>query len=164
MALQSKVRPWATDFAAPTRFSRPTEDWLQRVKQNVAYYKSNYGVLFIGFLIFSIVSNPVLLIVLSLLAGAWTYLLAMRPRQDDGSLYPVTVAGRTLSGFEQKASLTGLTFIMLMITSLGSTIFWALGVSFVAVGLHAALHTTEFHEVDTEDFGGSSQAQYPTGV
>ena len=37
-----------------------------------------------------------------------------------------------------------------------STIFWALGVGSVLVILHAALHTTEFHEVDAEEFGGAS--------
>jgi len=70
-----------SDFASPTRFSRPTDDWLQRVKQNIAYYKSNYGVLFVGFLTFSIVTNPALLISLVFLGGAWIFLLTMRPRQ-----------------------------------------------------------------------------------
>lgn len=42
-----------------------------------------------------------------------------------------------------------------------STIFWALGVGTVFIGVHAALHTIEFHEVDAEEFGASSQEAAP---
>jgi hypothetical protein len=35
----------------------------------------------------------------------------------------------------------------MLVTSLGSTIFWALGASMVFVGAHAVTHKTEFHQV-----------------
>mmetsp|Transcript_43302 Transcript_43302/g.115851 ORF Transcript_43302/g.115851 Transcript_43302/m.115851 type:complete len:158 (-) Transcript_43302:242-715(-) len=150
------MRPWATDFLAPTRFTKPNDDWTQRMKTNVAYYKANYGAIFLAITIFSIISNPSLLICLVVLGGAWGYLMIIRPRSEDGSLVPATIGSRTLSGFEQKAALAGITIVVLLVTSLGSTIFWALGVSCVAIGLHAVLHSTEFHEVDAEEFAASA--------
>ncbi len=40
-----------------------------------------------------------------------------------------------------------MTILLMLVTSLGSTIFWALGASMVFVGAHAVTHKTEFHQV-----------------
>ena len=37
--LRQKMRPWMTDFVSPNRFSRPNDDWTQRVRVNLTYYK-----------------------------------------------------------------------------------------------------------------------------
>ena len=55
-----------------------------------------------------------------------------------------------LSGMEQKAGLGGITILLMLVTSLGSTIFWALGASMVFVGAHAVTHKIEFHQVRVE--------------
>lgn len=52
----------------------------------------------------------------------------------------------------------GITILLLLITSLGSTIFWALGASMVFVGAHAVTHKTEFHQVEATDFGAPPPA------
>ena len=82
--------------------------------------------------------------------GGWTFLLHGRPRPEDGSLVPITIGGRVLSGMEQKAGLGGVTILLMLVTSLGSTIFWALGASMVFVGAHAVTHKIEFHQVCAE--------------
>lgn len=53
-----------------------------------------------------------------------------------------------------RATTQGLTVFLMLVTSLGSTIFWALGASMVFVGAHAVTHKTEFHQVEAADFGG----------
>jgi len=156
-SVRSRIRPWVTDFGAVSQFTRPGDDWATRLRINVTYYKGNYGIIFTGFVVYSIISNPFLLVSIILLLGAWSWLLGMRPRLEDGSIAPVTVGGRVLSGFEQKVALGSFTFILMMITSLGSTIFWALGASMFFIVAHAITHKTDMHEVDAEQFGVPGQ-------
>ena len=40
-----------------------------------------------------------------ILGGGWTFLLTARPRLEDGSLAPLNIGGRVLTGMEQKAGL-----------------------------------------------------------
>lgn len=155
VGLRQRMRPWTTDFAAPNRFSRPGDSWAVRLRTNVTYYKANYIAVFGGIVVFSIFSSPFLLVALIIFGAAWLYLLSFRPRLDDGSIAPITIGGRTLSGMEQKVALGGISLLTMLCTSIGSTIFWALGVGTVLIALHAASHTTEFHEVGVEEFGAS---------
>ena len=72
---------------------------------NATYYKGNYSVIFFAFVLYSIIANPFLLMSICVLTGAWTFLLNGRPRMEDGSLVPLNLGGRVLSGMEQKAAL-----------------------------------------------------------
>jgi hypothetical protein len=63
-------------------------------------------------------------------------------------LSPVAIAGRVLTPFDQKVVLGFVTFVAVSVTSLSSTLFWALGVSVVGVAVHAILHTTDAHEAE----------------
>ncbi len=60
----------------------------------------------------------------------------------------VAIGGRVLSPFDQKVALGFVTFVAVSITSVSSTIFWALGVSVCGIALHAVFHTTESHEIE----------------
>mmetsp|Transcript_87127 Transcript_87127/g.232260 ORF Transcript_87127/g.232260 Transcript_87127/m.232260 type:complete len:89 (-) Transcript_87127:117-383(-) len=75
------------------------------------------------------------------LGGCWSYLLNSQPRT-------ITIGTRVLSPFDQKVILGFITFLAVSLTSLSSTIFWALGVSTFGVVLHALFHTTEDHETE----------------
>lgn len=105
--------------------------------------------------IFSILTNPFLLFSLVFVAAGWGYVLAQKNPQ------PITIGGKTLSPFEQKASLAGFTLIAVMITGLSSTLFWALGVSTVLCGAHSVCHTTEYHVVDGDEFSAADGATGP---
>jgi len=149
----SRMRPWTTDFAAVSQFAKPGDDWSKRLQVNLTYYKGNYSAIFLVFVLYSIIANPFLLTSIVILTGAWTFLLHGRPRTEDGSLVPVSIGGRVFTGVEQKAGLGGITLLLMLVTSLGSTLFWALGASMVFVAAHAVTHKTEFHQVDGSDFG-----------
>lgn len=97
-------------------------------------------------IIFSILTNPFLLFSLILVSGGWGYLLSQK------SPSTITLGGKTLGPFEQKAALAGITFLAVFATGLSSTIFWALGVSGVLCGIHSVTHTTEYHIVDGDEF------------
>jgi len=144
--------------ASVTQFTKPGDDWSKRLQVNATYYKGNYSVIFFLFVLYSIIANPFLLMSIFILGGGWAFLLTARPRLEDGSLAPLSLGGRVLTGMEQKAGLGGLTVVLLLITSLGSTIFWALGASMVFVAAHAVTHKTEFHQVEASDFGAPPPA------
>lgn len=145
-ASKRSMRPWLTDFAAPLRFTKPGDDWAVRMRTNITYYRGNYVALFGLTVIISILTNPLLLFALVVLSSAWAWLMSQK------QIMPITLGGRTFNPFEQKAALAAITLLSVIITGLSSTIFWALGVSMVAVSAHAVTHTTEFHEVDQEEF------------
>jgi hypothetical protein len=216
-----------TVTAAVSQFTKPGDDWANRLQVNATYYKGNYSIIFFSFLLYSIIANPFLLMSILILTGSWTFLLSGRPRLEDGSLAPLNIGGRVLTGMEQKAGLgvssrfclaplratgllhaperqrgrcifelelledwhgqtcpdasclsagvceaavshaltpaahhawQGITVLLLLITSLGSTIFWALGASMVFVGAHAVTHKTEFHQVEATEFGAPPPA------
>ncbi|KAJ1477094.1 PRA1 family protein-domain-containing protein [Baffinella frigidus] len=152
--IRARMRPWVTDFASPTQFTAPGDQLATRVRTNLTYYKSNYACLFGASAMASIVTNPSLLVSIIILAVGWGFLLFHRPRLEDGSLMPITVATRTLNGFEQKAALSIMTLLLMLLTGLTGTIFFSLGLSVFVVGSHAALHRTDLHEIDSSDFGG----------
>jgi len=141
------MRPWVTDFAAPMRFTKPSEDWAVRMRTNLTYYKGNYAAIFILMVVVSILTNPLLLFSLVLVSAGWGLLLTQKMPQT------ITIGGKPLGPFEQKCGMAGLTFLAIFATGLSSTIFWALGVSTVATSIHSVCHTTEFHIVDGDEFG-----------
>ena len=120
-SVSSRIRPWTTDFAAVSQFTKPGDDWANRLQVNATYYKGNYSIIFFSFLLYSIIANPFLLMSILILTGSWTFLLSGRPRLEDGSLAPLNIGGRVLTAMEQKAALGGITILLLLITSLGST-------------------------------------------
>merc|ERR1712100_1018728 len=65
----------ARSFFAPTAFSKPEsrEVWLQRVRGNFGHYRSLYGILLLVVAIYYVLSSPLLLFGLTVLAAAWSY-------------------------------------------------------------------------------------------
>lgn len=88
-----------------SQFTKPGDDWAKRLQVNATYYKGNYSIIFFSFLLYSIIANPFLLMSILILGGGWTFLLTARPRLEDGSLAPLNIGGRVLTGMEQKAGL-----------------------------------------------------------
>ena len=91
--------------ASVTQFTKPGDDWSKRLQVNATYYKGNYSVIFFLFVLYSIIANPFLLMSIFMLGGGWAFLLTARPRLEDGSLAPLSLGGRVLTGMEQKAGL-----------------------------------------------------------
>uniref|UniRef100_A0A7S0VY63 PRA1 family protein n=1 Tax=Hemiselmis tepida TaxID=464990 RepID=A0A7S0VY63_9CRYP len=144
---QRSMRPWITDFAAPLRFTKPSDDWAVRMRTNLSYFKGNYAAIFVIMVIFSILTNPLLLFSLVLVSAGWGFLLTQKAPQT------ITLGGKALGPFEQKCAMAGITFLAIFASGLSTTIFWALGVSTVATSIHSVCHTTEFHIVDGDEFG-----------
>uniref|UniRef100_A0A3B4AM94 PRA1 family protein n=1 Tax=Periophthalmus magnuspinnatus TaxID=409849 RepID=A0A3B4AM94_9GOBI len=72
------IRPWAS-FVDQRKFSKPRNfgELCQRVVKNVEVYNSNYTFIFLGLILYCIISSPMLLIALAVFAGAF-YIIHLR--------------------------------------------------------------------------------------
>jgi len=87
-SMGQRIRPWTTDFASVSQFTKPGDDWAKRLQVNATYYKGNYSIIFFAFVLYSIISNPFLLMSILILTGA---LIVSRKSQETLSiLLPLT--------------------------------------------------------------------------
>jgi hypothetical protein len=83
------------------------------------------------------VLNPYSLIVLAVLGLLWFYAYIIKTG-------PLSLGGRELSDREKFLGLTGTSLVTIfLLTSVGSTLFYALGLSALMAGAHAALHVPD---------------------
>lgn len=131
--LLKERKPW-TELLDRTAFSRP-ENFAEatgRLKKNGAYFRVNYLAFMLVVTITCMVLNPTSLIVLGCLALLWAYLFGIR--KD-----PIVIGGRSFSEREKLLGLTVTSAIMIFfVTSVGTILFTALGISVAVIGVHGA--------------------------
>lgn len=131
--LLKERKPW-TELLDRTAFSRP-ENFAEatgRLKKNAAYFRVNYLAFMLVVTVTCMVLNPTSLIVLGCLALLWTYVFGLRTS-------PVVIGGRTFSEREKFLGLTVTSAIMIFfVTSVGTILFTALGISVAVISLHGA--------------------------
>jgi hypothetical protein len=135
-------------MSKPTNFN----DILSRLKNNMSYFKTNYAILAVGTTALVMLMNPWSLIVLAFLALLWFYMYVIKTSA-------LVIGGREFSDREKFWLMSGTSlFVIFFLTSVGSTIFYALGLSMIMIGAHAALRipddTTLFAEEVPQE-GGS---------
>lgn len=115
-------------------FSRPTSssEAVSRIRWNTTYFRVNY--LLVGLTTTSLVMalHPWSLVVLAGLASLWFYLIIIRTA-------PITYNGREISDREKVLALSGLSLVVIfLLTSVGTTLIYALGLSATLIAVHAA--------------------------
>ncbi|XP_035684148.1 prenylated Rab acceptor protein 1-like isoform X2 [Branchiostoma floridae] len=93
---RGNIRPWA-EFIATAKFRSPANPaaWGKRVMKNVEFYQSNYLFVFLGLVVYCILTNPLLLIALAACLGA-CYIIKIR--SDEKKL---VLMGKELSVAQQ---------------------------------------------------------------
>lgn len=126
---RATIRPWGT-FVDQQRFSRPRNvgELCQRLVRNVEYYQSNYVFVFLGLILYCVVTSPMLLVALAVFFGA-CYILYLRTLQSKLVLF-----GREVSPAHQYALAGGVSFPFFWLAGAGSAVFWVLGEYRVCVG------------------------------
>jgi Flp pilus assembly protein TadB len=131
--LLKERKPW-TELLDRTAFSRP-ENFAEatgRLKKNGAYFRVNYLAFMLVVTVTCMVLNPTSLVVLGCLALLWAYFFGIR--KD-----PLVIGGRSFSEREKFLGLTVTSAIMIFfVTSVGTILFTALGISVAVIGLHGA--------------------------
>uniref|UniRef100_A0A8C7BZQ8 PRA1 family protein n=1 Tax=Neovison vison TaxID=452646 RepID=A0A8C7BZQ8_NEOVI len=88
---RATIRPWGS-FVDQRRFSRPRNlgELCQRLVRNVEYYQSNYVFVFLGLILYCVVTSPMLLVALAVFFGA-CYILYLRTLQSKFVLFGATL-------------------------------------------------------------------------
>nr|XP_033770240.1 prenylated Rab acceptor protein 1 [Geotrypetes seraphini] len=139
------IRPWA-NFVDQKRFSRPQNfgEMCKRLVKNVEYFQSNYVFVFLGLILYCIITSPMLLIALAVFFGA-CYIIYLKTQYQQSKLI---LFGREMSTAHQYGLAGAVSFPFFWLAGAGSAVFWVLGATLVSIGSHAALHELESAEVD----------------
>lgn len=126
-------KPWGelfdrTSFGRPANFAEATG----RLRKNAAYFRVNY-LMFVGLVTaVCFCLHPASLIVVAFLSMAWVYLFVVRQA-------PIVIGGRT---FSEREKFVGISVVSLIITffltSVGTILFLALGISVAGIALHGS--------------------------
>lgn len=130
----SDAKPWQEVFDRYA-ISKPADvgEMTTRVRKNATYFKTNYMIIATATTALTLFLNPWSLIVLAGLALVWFYAYILRTG-------PISINGREFSEKEKFLALSGTSLVTIFfLTSVGSTLFYALGLSMIMIGAHAAL-------------------------
>lgn len=136
-AVLARQRPWSEVFDR-NYFAKPDSvaDATNRMKKNLSYFRVNYAVLATVVLGIGLLWHPGSLIILLALTAAWIFLYFSRSE-------PVVLFDRSYSEREVLIVLGVITFVVIFLTSTGSTIFMGLAMAAALVAVHAALRTPD---------------------
>ena len=131
-----------------------TNEVLSRVRNNVSYFKTNYAILAVGTTAMVMLMNPWSLMVLAFLAMGWFYVYVLKTSTT------LVIGGREFSDRESFWLMSGGSlFVIFFLTSVGATIFYALGLSMIMIGAHASMRipddTTLFSDEVPQEGQGS---------
>ncbi|XP_042509432.1 PRA1 family protein B1-like [Macadamia integrifolia] len=143
----SQRRPWS-ELVDRSSLSRPESltEAASRVRKNFTYFKVNYLTLLAAVLAFSLISNPVSLLVLLCLLASWIFLYLFRPSDS-----PLVILGRTFTDRETLGGLIVLTVVVVFLTSVGSVLISALMVGFAIVCAHGAFRVPDDLFLDEQE-------------
>lgn len=132
-----------TEFLDVSKFDKtPRPD---RILANLDYFGYNYGLVGATVIIYSIVSNPLLLIGIVAVIGAWYWMTIVRKDQ------PVLVNGKPISDLQVMSGLTTGMLLVFFLASGMMTLLWGIGVGSVLVLGHAAFRVPSLQPVQDGD-------------
>ncbi|XP_069497026.1 prenylated Rab acceptor protein 1 [Ambystoma mexicanum] len=141
---RTTIRPWS-NFVDQKRFTKPKNFgvFCKRLVKNVEHFQSNYVFVFLGLIVYCIITSPMLLIALAIFFGA-CYIIYLRTQQSKMILF-----GREMTTAHQYGIAGGVSLPFFWVAGAGSAVFWVIGATLVIIGSHAAFH--ELEGCDTED-------------
>ncbi|XP_065302857.1 prenylated Rab acceptor protein 1-like [Dermacentor albipictus] len=132
------IRPWK-QFVNFNRFNMPKNIGVAstRVVQNVEHFQSNYLFVFIGLILYCILTSPLLLI--AIVAGmGGAYIIRLKSAEGKIKLF-----NKELTVIQQYCILGMLCFPIFYVAGAGSAVFWVIGASFFTIMLHATMYAIE---------------------
>ncbi|XP_069939730.1 prenylated Rab acceptor protein 1 isoform X2 [Cherax quadricarinatus] len=135
---RENVRPWLV-FVNTQKFKVPpnAQRWSKRLAKNVDYFQSNYMFVFIGLIIYCLITSPLLLLAVAASLGA-CYILSLKNAEKK-----IIVGGHEVSLAHQYTAVGVLSLPVFYIAGAGAVLFWVLGASFVIIIIHASFYNIE---------------------
>merc|ERR1719242_1038296 len=121
-----------SEFMGPSHFAKPNSKTqvVSRLHKNLPYFFSNYVVLFAVFLVFTIITQPLLFFSVCIISYGWVW----ATRQETLAIGPVKLEGKT-----KFASLSVATLLAVFLIA-GSSIVWVLVLTAGASTVHSVCH------------------------
>uniref|UniRef100_A0A3Q3XDT4 PRA1 family protein n=1 Tax=Mola mola TaxID=94237 RepID=A0A3Q3XDT4_MOLML len=137
------IRPWAS-FVDQRKFSKPRNfgEMCQRVVKNVEIYNSNYTFIFLGLILYCIISSPMLLIALAVFVGAF-YIIHLKSLESK-----LVVFGKELTVPHQMSLAGAVSLPVFWLAGAGAAVFWVLGATLFVIGSHAAFRDLEGSDME----------------
>ncbi|XP_071034539.1 prenylated Rab acceptor protein 1 isoform X2 [Parasteatoda tepidariorum] len=144
---KDRIRPWSQFldfkmFHIPNSFPRCTS----RVVKNVEYFQSNYIIIFIGLIVYCILTSPLLLIAIAAFLGS-CYIIKLKNDSRE-----IVLFGQKMTLAHQYALVSLISFPLFYLAGAGQVVFWILGASFFVIMLHATLYSIEQSPKDEDTF------------
>ncbi|KAL4229412.1 Prenylated Rab acceptor protein 1 [Mactra antiquata] len=129
------IRPWG-DFVNTSKFQTPKSvaPIPKRVMKNIEHFQSNYLFVFLGLVVFCILTSPMLLVALAACFGA-CYIISLKNKDNQ-----LKIMGRELSVAQQYGMVGICSFPLFWLAGAGSAVFWVIGASFFVIMLHASFY------------------------
>ncbi|WOO79326.1 PRA1-like protein [Vanrija pseudolonga] len=120
------------EFFDVTRISRPKDwsDYMKRASYNIRYFSANYVIIIALLAVYSLITNPVLLIALGFLIGGFFLISRFVPE-------PIEFNGKTITPQNLYTTLFVIGLPLLYFSAPFSTFFWLVGSSGCIIGAHA---------------------------
>jgi len=132
------IQPWA-QFLNYKQFKTPktVAPIGKRVLKNIERFQSNYLFVFIGLVVFCILTSPLLLVAIAACLGA-CYIIRIRNADN-----PLKIAGKELTVAQQYGAVGAMSFPLFWLAGAGGAVFWVIGASFFTIMLHASMYALE---------------------
>lgn len=132
---RDSIKPWA-DFLNSKKFRPPKSVAVagKRVIQNITNFQSNYLFVFLGLLMFCLLTSPILLLAMGACLGA-CYIINLKNADRK-----IVIMGKELSLAQQYAAVGVLSFPLFWVAGAGSAVFWVIGASLFCILLHASMY------------------------
>ncbi|XP_076162870.1 prenylated Rab acceptor protein 1-like isoform X1 [Ptiloglossa arizonensis] len=132
------IRPWSlflntSNIRPPPSLPR----FSKRIVRNIEYFQSNYLFVFIGLVIYCLITSPLLLLAVAASLGT-CYKVSQRHAKQELMIlnHKLTLA--------QVYSLVGICSLPIFyLVGAGAALFWVLGVSWFLITLHAAFYNID---------------------
>eukprot|EP00123_Amoebidium_parasiticum_P002285 comp13534_c0_seq1/m.9099 comp13534_c0_seq1/g.9099 ORF comp13534_c0_seq1/g.9099 comp13534_c0_seq1/m.9099 type:complete len:193 (-) comp13534_c0_seq1:597-1175(-) len=135
----SSLKPWS-EFCDSKAFSKPAgvQQALIRITRNGRYFAPNYTLIFIGLLVYCLITSPMLLFAVAFVCCGAAGIIHMKDKP------PINIGGRSLGTNEQGILLACISLPLFFFASAGTVVFWLLGFSACIVVGHASMIDCEF--------------------
>eukprot|EP00042_Codosiga_hollandica_P021389 m.74431 g.74431 ORF g.74431 m.74431 type:complete len:167 (-) comp50338_c0_seq1:135-635(-) len=133
LAQKQSMRPWG-DFVKGLKLPQSAPQAIARLQYNIVHFRSNYVLITIALAIYTLLTSPLLLVVLGLYIFAYLYVSSAESAGRN-----IVIFGQTLSKSQQIAVATVVGVPLFFLSGAISSFFWLLGLAATTVGAHAVL-------------------------
>ncbi|CAH0549127.1 unnamed protein product [Brassicogethes aeneus] len=135
---RQNVRPWLV-FIQTSNFKTPPSipRLGKRIMRNIEYFQANYLFVFLGLIIYCLITSPLILFALSA-----TFYAGYRINKRHTETKTV-IMGKELTLAQQYGILWFCSLPIYYIVGAHGAMFWVLGASFFFIGLHASFYNIE---------------------